>query len=529
MDTATGRVRVRKSPEVVKGKLALQVLKRVAVLSMVGGAGSALAQTVTVTPSVETRLSWTDNVGASAQDKRQDWFAEIAPGIAISRESGRFSGRLNAELRNVAYASESDRNTSFVALQGRGQLEAVENLLFVDMDAAISRNNLSAFTGRSSVDTLNTDENDETRTWSLAPRMQFRYGDAEGSLGYLSRWVDSGGSALGQQRLSQWTAQAGSPSAFRVLGWGLNYSRSDSDYGSSTTSGGSNSVNKEVGRATLYINVTPQFRLRAIGGRESNDYANGRKESGTIYGGGFDWNPTERTIIEATTEERIFGRGYDFRFNHRMARSSWNLQFSKDFSSGLESFGQSRQLTQQERLCAQIAALVSSDPAQQEQFYQSCLVALGFDPFAARQTLRSNAQFIDKSMQAGFSLTGVRNVLSFTLMRSDRTRVGSGGSLATDDDFANTDRVLTTAGTVALSHRLSGYSSLNFSVTRERSEGASGTNLDTRRLFMLVGLTTQLGPNTYGGLNYRYQRSDGSSAGSDFTENSITANLGMRF
>lgn len=530
MDTATGRKRVRKSPEVLRWAYGARSVLGCAAAIAVAAASSTYAQTVTITPSIDTRLTWTDNTGASSRDKQSGWHGEIAPGIAISRESGRFSGHLNAQFRNVAYASESDRNTSFLALQGRGQIEAVEDSLFVDMDAAISRNNLSAFSGRSSVDTLNTSSNNETRTWSIAPRMQFRLGgDGRGSISYLSRWLDSGGRAIGQQRLGQWSAQASSPSAFRLFGWGLAYSRTESDYGSDNTSSGGGSASQDVGRATLYINVTPQLRLRAIGGRESNDYINGERESGSIYGGGFDWYPTERTAILATTEERIFGRGYDFSFTHRMRRSSWFLRFSKDMSSSLRSFSQGRQLTQEEQLCAQVADLVGGDSAQQQQIYESCLAALGFDPFAARQTVLSNANYLEKSAQAGFSLVGVRNVLSFTLRRADRSRLGLGGSLSVGDDFANTDRLVTTGSTAALSHKLTGYTSLNVTVTHERAQGASGTNLDTRRLFTLIGLTTRLGPKTYGGLNYRYQRSDGNSAGSDFTENSITASLGMRF
>lgn len=519
-----GRKRVRKSLEV--GNDAVKGACRLAVAAATLATTAASAQMVTVTPSVDTRLTWTDNANASA-DKEQDFIAEVSPGISISRESGRVNGRLSAQLRNVGYANDSGRNTSFVALQGRGEVEALEDLLFVDLDASISRNNLSAFTGRSSTDTLNTDKNDETRTWSIAPRMQFHIGEAQGSVGYVSRWLDSGGS-MGQQRLSQWTAQASSPSAFRLFGWGLNYSRTASDYGSQTTSSGSNNVTSEVGRATLYVNLTPQFRLRAIGGRESNDYEDRKGESGTIYGGGFDWNPTERTTIAVTTEERMFGRGYDLRFNHRTPRSTWHLSFVKDLSSSLQSLGQ-RPLTQEELLCAQIANVLSKDPVQQQQIYQSCLGILGFDPIAARRTMLSNAQYVDKSFEAGFSLIGVRNTLSFTFVRSDRSRLGGGTGLTVGDDFANTDRVITTSGTVALSHQLSGTTSLNASVTQSRSQGDSGTNLDTKRLFASFGVTTELGPKTYGGLTYRYQRGDSNSADGDFTENAITANLGMRF
>lgn len=505
------------------------MVRGAAVLVTVVGAGSALGQTVRITPSVDTRLTWTDNVDVSSGNKQQDWIAEVAPGISISRDSGRFSGRLNAQLRNIGHANESDLNTSFLTLQGRGQIEAVEDALFVDLDSAISRSNLSAFSGRSAADSLNADSNSETRTWSISPRLRFRlWGDADGTVSYTSRWLDSGGE-LGQRRLDQWTAVAGSPTAFRLFGWGLSYSRNRSDQGSGLTGSAGGESKEESGRATLYINVTPQFRLRAIGGRESNDYESGQSEAGSIYGGGFDWNPTERTTIAATTEERMFGRGYDFSFQHRMARSSWNLRFSKDLSSSLQNLSQGRPLTQEEQLCRQIATVLVQDTVQQQQFYERCLVSMGFDPFASRQTLLTNSHFIEKSLQAGFSLIGVRNVLSVAAVRSDRERVGSAGGLVAGDEFASTDKLVSTSFTLSLSHRLSGMTSLNTSLMHTHSVGASGTDLDTKRLFATVGLTTELGPDTYGGVTYRYQRSEGKSIGSDFIENAITANLGMRF
>lgn len=488
------------------------------------GAGSALAQTITVTPSVQTRLTWTDNGNASS-DKESDWIAELAPGISISRESGRVSGLLNAQLRNVGYANDSGRNTSYLGLQGRGQLEAIENLFFVDVDANISRSNLSAFSGRSANDDLSVDEDNETRSWSIGPRLQFRLGaSTQGSIRYLSRWLESGGSAASNQRLDQWTAQASSPAATRVFGWGLDFSRSKTEYDDSL----SRDVTQETGRATLFINVTPQFRLRVIGGHESNDYANSRGESGTIYGGGVDWNPTERTAISGTVEERVFGTGYNLSFKHRAARSTWDLTYVKDFSSSAQSLGGGIYQDPQFLTFFNDPNLVAAlpDSAQREAFVR---LLLGYPPTGGTGAIVSNAQQLTETFRAGFSVIGMRNTLSFSLQQSDSSRLSDVSGLSAQDDFALSDTVKTTSATVSFSHKLSGLSSLNTAITRSRSEGASGTGLDTSRLFATAGLTTKIGPRTNAGLTYRYQRSDGSSAGSDFTENAITANLGMTF
>lgn len=488
------------------------------------GAGGALAQTVTITPTVQTRLTWTDNVGATSGENA-DWIAEISPGVRISRKSGRMNGLLSAQFRNVGYAEDSGRNTSYLALQGRGEIEAIERLLFFDLDANISRNNQSSFSGRSSNDDLSVDRSNETRSWSIGPRLQFRFGEAtDGSLRYLSRWLDSGSTGLSNQRLDQWTAQLGSPAATRVLGWGLSYNRSESEYDDSVSS----NVTQEVARATLFINVSPQLRLRAIAGYESNDYSSNSGESGSIYGGGFDWNPTERTAISGTLEERVFGKGYNLSFKHRRARSSWDLGFAKDISSSIQTVGGGIFQDPQFLSFYNDPSLVSiiPDDAQREAFVR---LLLGYPATGGSGAIVSNAYFESKSFRAGFSIIGVRNTLSFSAQQSDRSRLSSLTGLSATDDFALSNTVKTASATVSFSHKLSGLSALNSAVTRSRSEGASGTGLDTRRLSATLGLTTQLGPRTNAGLSYRYQRSDGSTAGSDFTENAITANLGITF
>lgn len=510
-----------KRPEGPAGALRLLVL---AIGAM--GANIALAQTVTVSPSVQTRLTWTDNVGAS-RDKEADWIAEVSPGITVSRESGRFSGNLAAQLRNVAYARDTERNDSFVTLQGRGEVEAVENLLFVDVDGNISRNNRSLFSGRSSDDELSTDEDNETRTWSIGPRLELRFGEStSGSVRYRSRWLESGGSTVSDQRLEQWTAQLANPGAMKVFGWGLDYTRSRNEYGDNL---GRDST-LEIGRATLFINLSPQVRLRAIAGREANDYETGANQRGSIYGAGLDWYPSERTSFSATTEDRIFGTGYDVSFRHRAARSTWDLSYVRDFSSSLDTFSRDNdQLALAETICQAFLGLTAlPPPGPILDNYDACLASLGVSRLGGTSIV-SNAQFLQESFRAGLTLLGVRNTLTFSLQRSDRARLTSLAGLSAQDDFALSEKIRTTSATVSLNHRLSGLSSLTAALSRSHSEGDSASEQDTKRLTATIGLSTRLGPRTNGGLSYRHQRSDGTGASSNFTENAVIANLGMTF
>jgi len=145
-------------------------LKVIALVGALMAIGNVSAQGLQIRPSVDTRLTYSDNIDASSVNERSDWVAEIAPSLMMMREEGRFTGRLQATLRNVFHARESRRDTSFVELDGNGQLEAIKDRLFIDMDAATSRNNTTGLSGRSSQDFLATDSSDETRRFSIGPR-----------------------------------------------------------------------------------------------------------------------------------------------------------------------------------------------------------------------------------------------------------------------------------------------------------------------------------------------------------------------
>jgi uncharacterized protein (PEP-CTERM system associated) len=478
----------------------------------------ASAQTVAIQPSVTARLTYTDNVAASESNEKGDWIAEVAPGIAISRESGRFSGNLRAQLRNVAYANESDRSTTYLALFGRGQIEAMEQLLFVDMDASLSRNSRSDLLGRASGDFLNDDRDNETRLFSIGPRLEFRFGgDGRGTLRHLSRWLDGGG-AIDRRRVEEVHANASDPTSFGRFGWGLNYLRSDTRFEDTADS----EVFQETARATLFATVSPQLRLRAIVGHESTDFDVRSGESGTITGVGFDWNPTERTFIAGTVEDRVFGRGYNVSFKHRRPLSTWDLSYSRDISSSLSTFGSVFDDPEFRTVYDGLADIIP-DPFEREAFVRELL---GFTAPGVRDAFVTTAFFVDRRLRAGVSLVGARNVLSLSLLRSERERLNTVTTIDPNDDFSIFDTVRTDSVTLALNHKLSGLTGLNASAVRSRSKGSGTTRGETRRSVLSVGLNKRFSPRTNGALTYRHQRADGFT---DFVENVLTASVAIRF
>ena len=494
--------------------------KALAVVSALLAVGNAGAQSLLVQPSVTTQLTYSDNVNASSDGEKGDWVAEIAPSIALSQLEGRFTGHLHAALRNVIHARETDRNTSFVALDGNGQFEAVANRLFIDIAAATSRNNTSGIFGRASQDFLATESSDETRQFSIGPRLQFRVGDARGTASHEQTWFDGGG-ALVRRNVGESQVGLSDPTAFGRFGWGASYVRTDTSYDDTV----SNDVTEEISRATLYLNVSPKLQLRGTVGYESNDYSAGAVDKGSIAGGGFTWHPTPRTLVAADAEDRFFGSSYNVQLSHRRPLSAWDFSFSRNITSSLDTEGD-----------------LLADPAFRR-LYDNPLLGLFFpDPVERFNAVRAsnpewlsgnargfvtNNYFVSRTLSGSYSLIGKRNVLTFSLQRSDNSRLGDPLVADIRDDFAAFDDVETDSATVSLNRRLTSKTSLNASFTKARSSGStSNEDVETRRTLLSVGVTRRLGAYTNAALTYRHQRADGAT---DFTENVLTASLGMQF
>lgn len=493
-------------------------IRAVAGMLVVLWAKGGMAQTLRVEPSVTATMRYTSNSGADAVAK-DDLMTEVAPSVAILREGGRLTGRVNASLRNVVYANDADRNDSFLSLQGFGQFEAVERTWLIDADATMGRSSRSLLFGRVGGDPLETSSDNETRSFGLGTQFNFRLGpETSGTANYRTRWLNGNGGLSGS-RTSDLGVELSNPVQFGKVGWGLSYNRSDSEY----SSGGQSAAREEIARGTLFVTLSPQFRLRGSVGYESNDYATGAQEDSSVVGGGFDWFPTERTSVSGTTEKRVFGRSHSYSLSHRFARSVWNFSYSRDISSSPELFGVS--VFSDPTFKALYDALAPSipDPLVRERLVR---LLLGYPLIGPRGVFISNAHFLSRNVALSASFLGVRNVLTLTLQDSDRSRLGASNGLDPFDDFSRFANLRSRTASVALNHRLTPLMALNGSLSHIRSEGSGGRDEKTQRVLFNLGLTRQFGRDADGSLLYTHQRAEG---GADFVENVLMATFTLRF
>lgn len=524
MDTVMARIpKAQRPPEMVRG---FGGVRSLCLLTFIVAApffwGDAFAQVFNLRYGLDTRLTFTDNIDATSNNQRNAWVLDVSPSIGggIDRQGGRVSTRFNVGFTGLQYSTDDGLQDIGLNLDATAEVEAIEDLFFVELDGSIRRDNLSLFTGRSSNDFLSTDEDDETRNFSIAPRLEFRLGSAaDATVRYREEWFSGNDNSLSSQNNSEWNADIVGARAFGPFGWAINYRHSETSYGDSDRG----DVIEESARLTLFYSLTPQVQLRGIGGYEVNDYGAGVRDRTSIVGAGFDWYPTPRTAISATFEDRFFGTGYDITIRHRRARSSFQLSAVNDVESTVQNFGSV--------YGDPFFVLFFNDPTliglfpddgDREDFVRE-LLGLANDSFV------SNSYYETESLRAIYTLSGVRNSISFSVFSDDRYRVGDTTGLRPEDVFFDSDRVESRGGSVSLSHRLSGRSSLNANVTRTDSESSNGESRETRRYVYSVGYSTSFGSRSVAGLTYRHQRSDGSVSSDDFTENVISANYGIRF
>lgn len=478
------------------------------------------AQETRVDTTLQSRLTYTDNVDADAANQEGDWIAEVTPGLSIRRDGSRLSGVLNAQLRNLVYARDSGRNESFVSLGGKGVFEAVQETLFIDMDARISRDNRSAFSGRGPGAVIDADENNETRNFAIGPRLQLKpFGSATGLLAYKHSWLNGGGN-IDSRQVGRLTAQLTDFEASSILGWGLDLQREQSRY----EEDGDRDVDRSTLRGMLYFNVSPRFRPVIGAGRERNDFGSGTTQDGTIKSAGFEWMPSPATSVNVLVEDRFFGTGYKAELNRRRPRSNWSISALRDVNSPLDEV----------------------PGAQDELLYRQYYDSLGSiaDPVARDAEARrlaeqqrengsfrfqSNNYFVSQTLRGNVSVVGKRSVLTLTLQQTRRTRLGEANLQDSGDDFARFDSVKDRSASLSLAHKLSPQSSGNMTLTRSRAQGSGADSGETDRTSVTLGVSTRINERATGGVQYRYERSDGTDAASDFTENSVTANIGVQF
>ena len=478
----------------------------------------------TITPSISINETMTDNVDQVEKHRTSSLVTDVVPGINIVGTGDRVKLRFDYQMHNLYYSDDSSRNNHQNFLNAAGTLEALENWLFIDANASISQQNLSAFRGAtySSVDTNNSNNTTETSTYRLSPYFRGMFGSsAEYELRYnLAKTTSDESNTYDTETRALVAKLKGSPQLSK-FGWALDASTQKSEF----DNGRDNEA--DLLRGVLTYQYDPQFRVSLIAGRESNDYVSVDKKSHTIKGLGVEWSPTDRTLLSASREDRFFGNSDSITFTHRTARTAWKYRQTKDAVTSTDQM--SGGIGTYFDLFDSMFLSAIPDPAARAAFVNAFLQANGISPTAQLQGgFMTTGVTLQKRRELSFALSGARNTVTFAATQndtSDLSQVAGTGWFA-GTDFANMNKVRQTGASVNWSHKLTGLSTLTGGFSRLKSEGRGGSTVSTDEDLFTVNFLTKLGPQTDVGVGFRRIDVDGTTS---YTENVVTGTFSHRF
>ena len=473
---------------------------------------------VRILPRVSVTQTWTDNVRLSADSEQADQITEVAPGVTLTIEGDRLKAYVDYALNEIYYAQGSSPRRSQNLLNGFGTLEAVEGWAYLDFNASISQQTLSAFGPQSISNTALNPNQAEVSSYRISPYVRGKLGSWADYDARYSRIETNSDSAVASGVVAvDSSVKIKGDSSLRNLGWSADASRQRVDY-----SAGRSTQADRLNLGMSYA-ISPQLGVSANVGRESDNFTSLEKQSDGTHGFGVSWAPSERTRVSVTRGQRPFGTTHTLNLDHRTARTVWRFTDSKDVAatpsqSNFTGFGSVYDL-----LFSQFAAL---EPRVDERarLVNAFLRDNGIKPdLGAINSFLTSAVFVQRRQDALFALLGVRDTITFVATRSDSRRLDL-VSLAVDD--LSTSSLIRQQGlSVDWSHRLTPDYSLGLLVSGQKTSGSLGLQ-STRLQLLNASLSGRVGRHALATIGLRHVVSRGNLP---YDETAINFNLTVQF
>lgn len=471
-----------------------------------------------VTPSVSLDRTYTDNVLLQPNGS-SDVITRLIPRMRIDGQSARAKGSLDFRLQQISYANTEGRDRTQRYVNGKGTIELVDQWMFLDLSSNVTRMPVSAFAPTSTgTDSINPNVV-ETRNYRVSPYVRGHVGNFADYLVRMDNTrISSSASAMRSISVQGMQFDLSGKTSLAHLGWRLN-----ADTQQTTMANGTRNDNNSM-RGTLTYTVVPQLKLSLIGGEETQNFSSFNKRTSSIDGAGFEWSPTERTSLGYTRENRYFGAGHTFNLTHRTPRTAWRVSDRRDVQVRPPQVTSYSTGTYYDLFYDMYESTIP-DPADRARFVETLMqqLQIPLDAQVIGGALTSRAS-INRAQEVSFTLSGVRNTVTVSAQRTNRTSLSSGVDIV--DDFTQSTSFQQQGLNFNWSHRLTPTSSLALMVSNTRSQSSSNAALQLRREMVSLMLNGRLGAYTNGSIGLR--RTD--SAGNyQYIENAVIGSLVMTF
>jgi uncharacterized protein (PEP-CTERM system associated) len=497
---------------------------RAAVVAVLAACSHGLhAQPVVFEPSLAALVTWTDNAGLKAAPVAvEDVTTELSPSVAILAIRNRFRLIGDVGATAVNYLNETQRDRVLPRIRLNGNLEAIERFLFVDASIATAELVEDPFAGRAEGATT---VNSYTATtyavspyvdWRLSPRtrLQLRSDNSRSETRGSDRPLRDG---TFKRELVRFDVLP------QPLGLTIEGERNDSRFSGLTQ----DTLLQTIGRVIVSYAPSPDWVLNVRGGYEENEFSGIAIEPETIYGGGLEWRPTERTVIRGVGEHRFFGVGWEGVFTHRMPWLAWEVRAGRSLSTFPQEL---LTLTSGGNVAALLDAMLTTrypDAIERGRIVQDLIRREGLPTsIGGPLTIYTQQAFISTGRSITIGFLGVTNTLSFTAGYLRTEGAFPEVILVTPTGVGNSEQI---ASALTYGRRVTPFTAFSVTAGRTYIRGLGDAAVEeTTQRAIRVALTHQLSPRAEVIAGVRRRVSD-SAVSEDYTENSAFIGVAKRF
>ncbi|MET0065168.1 MAG: TIGR03016 family PEP-CTERM system-associated outer membrane protein [Candidatus Thiodiazotropha sp.] len=281
-----------------------------------------------ISPAIAIDHLWTDNSLLSSEDPQNESITRVRPSLSVYKEGARGNVDFNYAPEYRYYWEETQANETIHLLRTSGNLEVMENHLFVDAWATSDQTQLSS--SRSSPDGLTgTSEAIDYYTMGVSPYYTTRFGNTSVlEARYSADTVNYDNDEAVDSKSQSVDVVLGSGTYTVSHAWELAASHTVEDFSSNPED---NKISRFRGE---YIQqLSRRWALAFAAGYEDFQLVLGDDVDGELWSAGIIFTPSNRTRLALGGGERAFGDDYYLDFQHQGAFTVWRMNFHRDYIS----------------------------------------------------------------------------------------------------------------------------------------------------------------------------------------------------
>lgn len=477
-----------------------------------------------IRPTLAIEETYTDNVrlrprGAEASD----WVTQIRPGVSIVRNGPR--ARLDLSyVPQLVYRLNEETKDIYHYLNAVGDAEIVPQLLFVDVAAMITQQNVSLLGPQAQSNINNTGNRTSVSSYSVSPYLLHDFGhSAQGEARFTSNAVRyGGGNNLFDSEANRVDMRLVSGPAFKLLTWKAGYYKERIEY---------THTNQTIDLEKIFAEgrrlITANTALLGAAGYETNDYGTtGPTPRGALWSIGPEWRPTPRTRLAATAGHRYFGATHSLDFSHRTRLTTWRLSYDEDATTTRGQFLVPATASTANYLDTLFISRIP-DPVARQAAVQTVMTQNGLPQnLTIPLNFVTTVPFLQKRWLGSFGIQGARNTMLANVFRQEREVLAAAQAGA--GDLAVNPNVKQTGGSVVWSFRITPQTTSNVTAAYTRSQFPGLDRQDNLKIAQLT-VTSRVQPRTTVSFSLRRLQNDSNQSAGSYKENAISVALLMRF